>query len=111
MWDKPPQNLSLKNNEIHIWFLNIDDFIEELDFFGNILSKDELSRSQRYKREILQHNFIINRGFLRFILSKYLSINSSLIRFDYHPKGKPFLATSHHSNIQFNLSHKFAFIF
>lgn len=106
MWENPPRYLKINHNEIHIWLININDFTRDLPFFSKLLSPDELLRSKKYKGEHLQHNFIINRGFLRVILAKYLSINGKQIKFIYNQKGKPYLSDNSQSNIKFNLSHK-----
>ncbi len=109
MWKKPPllpQEFSLNDEEVNIWLLDINAFKHSLDFFTSILSTDEVARSQRYKFENLQQNFIINRGFLRSILSRYLSCDSQDIQFDYNEKGKPFLSPPQQQFLKFNLSHK-----
>jgi 4'-phosphopantetheinyl transferase len=106
MWENPPLRLKLNHNEIHIWLININNFTQDIAFFSQLLSPDELLRTKKYKGEHLQHNFIINRGFLRVILAKYLSINGKQIKFIYNQKGKPYLSDNSQSNIQFNLSHK-----
>ncbi len=105
MWKKPPQNLTLNNDEVHVWLINIKNFIKYLDFLTSILSEEELNRSQRYYKKELQNNFIINRGCLRYILAKYLLLNAEDIKFNYNMKGKPFLGNINSNNIQFNLSH------
>lgn len=106
MWETPPIKLAWQNNDIHIWLANLNDFSQYLHFFSNCLSADELVRANKYKGEHLQHNFIINRGILRTILAKYLSINPQQIKFNYSSKGKPFIANSNEHQIKFNLSHK-----
>ena len=106
MWKNPPQNFKLGKNEIHIWLINSENFTQNLAFFSQILSPEESSRAKKYKFTYLQENFTINRGFLRFILAKYLGIKSNQIELAYNHKGKPFLASSHQSKIKFNLSHK-----
>lgn len=106
MWETPPQNLSLKNSEIHIWLINIDDFTQHLQFFSNFLSPEELLRASKYRGDNLQNNFIINRGLLRAILAKYLPTNPHEIEFNYQSKGKPFIINSNPNQIKFNLSHK-----
>ena len=106
MWQSSPQNLSLQNSDIHIWLVDIESFTDDLTLFYQTLSIDELSRAKKYKFAYLQDKFIINRGFLRLILAKYLSIKAKDIELAYNHKGKPFLVPSNQSKINFNLSHK-----
>ena len=45
------------------------------------------------------------RGSLRSILSQYLGTSAGAVRFSYGTHGKPHLATTHESPLEFNLSH------
>ena len=105
MWCKPPQKLTLTNNQIDIWYLNIDDYRHRTEALKQLLSEDEKQRAQRYRTPTLQNNFIINRAILRLLLSRYTQINPQQMAFAYSQKGKPCLINNS-SKVNFNLSHK-----
>ena len=107
IWNGVPPELNLPKNEIHVWLLDNNDFLQYLELFRSYLSDDELSRMNRYKFDRLRKNFLINRGFLKHLLSQYLQIDNRDLEFDYSSKGKPSLKDKNiNSNFHFNLSHK-----
>ncbi|MCG8365690.1 MAG: 4'-phosphopantetheinyl transferase superfamily protein [Pseudanabaenales cyanobacterium] len=105
-WSSPPQNLSLSDNEIHIWRANLDLPAVLISPFGQTLSTDEWQRAQRFHFERDRRRFIAGRSILRTILSRYLALAPSQIEFCYGPHGKPSLAdTCSEQSLCFNLSH------
>jgi phosphopantetheinyl transferase len=48
--------------------------------------------------------FIVRRGMLRRIVSRYVDQQPQNVRFEYNPHGKPFLAPELAAGLQFNLS-------
>lgn len=106
MWNKPPQNLSLTDNDVDIWLINIENYRENINDFQKKLSQDELDKVKSFSLDLLKESFIINRGYLRTILSKYLTIKPEEICFTYNQKGKPSLHDNILEKIEFNLSHK-----
>jgi 4'-phosphopantetheinyl transferase len=94
MWLKAPtdiKNIKLLPNEVHVWRENLDN-VKPLLEFTQILSEDELVRARRFHFEQHRQRFIAARGILRNILSRYLNIEPSQIKFGYEARGKPFLA-------------------
>jgi len=53
MWNKPPQSLILKDNDVHIWMINIDNYREKINKFRDILSLDELEKANRFSLKIV----------------------------------------------------------
>lgn len=49
--------------------------------------------------------FVIGRGLLRSILSRYLSLTPQHLRFRYGPNGKPALRNDRPTRLHFNLAH------
>lgn len=99
-----PKNFVLKNGEIHVWRASL----ETSDFHNllNTLTSDERERAERFYFKKDRENFIIARGALRTILSCYLDIEPSQIKFDYGQHGKPQIASmSCKEPLFFNLSH------
>jgi 4'-phosphopantetheinyl transferase len=106
MWEFPPEDLNLSNNEVHVWRFNLDLPAEQVEKLVATLSVDEKVRGDRFRFEQDRKRFIVGRGILRTILSRYLSIEPKQLQFEYSPRGKPKLAENFSkTKLQFNLSH------
>lgn len=106
LWQLSPKNLTLKNNEVHVWLNNLDLPEDRVRQLANILSPDELERAERYKFQKHKQRFIVARSILRKILSTYLNLEAERLEFNYSDRGKPFLANiARQDSLQFNLSH------
>jgi 4'-phosphopantetheinyl transferase len=105
MWNKLPQSLILRDNDVHIWIINIENYRENINNFQKILSRDEQEKVKKFSFDKLKERFIINRGYLRTILGQYLKIKPEEICFTYNQKGKPLLDKKIIPKIEFNLSH------
>jgi 4'-phosphopantetheinyl transferase len=96
----------LADNALHIWLALADEHGPSLPRYTRHLSPDELRRAGRMRRLKLQERFIISRGLLRALLSRYLECRPELIQFACSLQGKPYLPASVSSGqLQFNLSH------
>jgi 4'-phosphopantetheinyl transferase len=105
-WNSPPQNLTLDINEIHVWRFFLTQTESCLQILAKTLSTDEQTKAERFHFPKGRSQFIVSRGALRAILSRYLQINPSLLRFDYNPYGKPSLIVAQGGDtLHFNLSH------
>jgi 4'-phosphopantetheinyl transferase len=71
--------------------------------FRGVLSPDERDRAGRFRFQHLQDSFVLARGALRVLLSRYLGADPASIAFEYAAKGKPGLAPP--ARLRFNLSH------
>lgn len=100
-------NISLSTNQVHIWELRISESnMGPEEFYKNTLSIDEKERADRLRFPKDRTNFVLSRGHLRGLLSKYLGLPASEIEFQYNRYGKPYLNKKPHPhNIDFNLSH------
>lgn len=63
----------------------------------------EVERAGRFRFERLQRHFLAARGFLRYVLARYVDIGPGELRFSYNDYGKPSLAGD--ESLQFNISH------
>ena len=71
-----------------------------------LLSDQERERSARFHFERDRHRYISVHLSLRKLISRYLHVDPSLIRFLTSEKGKPYLDPSAHpTHLNFNLSH------
>ena len=95
--------MDLKNGELHIWkySLNTEDYISEKN--NPLLSKNELTRCNKFLQESDKMRYICNHRFVRNVLSLYLNIAASKISFDLETRGKPYIKNS---NLFFNYSYR-----
>jgi len=106
LWDNtPPDRLTLKRGELHLWRIPLGLSPEKTAELKKILSQDEIVRADRLLDPAKRENFIASRGSLRLILGRYLNLEPGEIPFEYGEEGKPFIETALRKDIYFNLSH------
>jgi 4'-phosphopantetheinyl transferase len=105
-WNSPPLHLTLDLGEIHVWRVSLAQTESCLQYLQQTLSSDERTKADRFVFPKDRSQFIVSRGALRAILSRYVNITSHILRFDYNPYGKPSLIVAQGGNtLRFNLSH------
>jgi 4'-phosphopantetheinyl transferase len=103
---KRPDAVKFSENCVHVWQAHLELSSFQLQEFSGFLSEDERDRAKTFLFAQHRTHFIAARGFLRLILSRYLSIHPKLIRFRYTAFGKPVLDFPLAENpLHFNLSH------
>jgi 4'-phosphopantetheinyl transferase len=100
-WRSPVGSYTLAEDEVHVWRATFDWPVTPLD---RILSPEERERARRFRFDLHRKYFLIGRGLLRTLLSRYLGIQPGSLLFDYTPFGKPTLASPAES-LRFNVSH------
>jgi 4'-phosphopantetheinyl transferase len=106
LWTLPSDFLQLGKGEVHVWRANMDSPEFTLQKFQRILAADELLRAEGFILWRDRRRFIVGRGLLRILLSRYLDVDPAELRFSYNPYGKPFLANESIDNtLAFSLSH------
>ena len=80
-WCSPPKNLKLSRDDVHVWRATLDRPAEYVCQLKRSLSEDERLRAERFYFEQDRLRFIVGRGLLRFILSRYLEIAANKLRF------------------------------
>ncbi|MDO9546575.1 MAG: 4'-phosphopantetheinyl transferase superfamily protein [Pelolinea sp.] len=104
-WKNPPQELALDTGQVHIWKIELDNPIFQINFH-RYLSADEQLRAARIVIPEKRRSFQSARLALREILSIYTKQPISNIQFKYGPSGKPSLDRSGQLvSIEFNISH------
>ncbi|MGK7922688.1 MAG: 4'-phosphopantetheinyl transferase superfamily protein [Trichodesmium sp.] len=98
----PEKKLELSENDVHIWSTKLKLSSSQIEELSKILSSDEIDRANKFHFKRDRNRFIIARGTLRKILSKYLKIEPTKLGFSYSDRGKPYLTNT---SILFNLSH------
>jgi 4'-phosphopantetheinyl transferase len=103
--DKFPGGL-FECDHVHIWRASLDYSKSKLNLLIGSLSKDETERADRFYFEKDRTQFIVRRGILKQIISKYLEIDPKNLLFEYNRFGKPFLnSNSPKHDFRFNMSH------
>ena len=105
-WVLPPADLALSNDDVHVWRVWLDLAVSSVRHLRFTLAPDELRRADRYHFETDRRRFIIARGVLRAILSRYLHQAPGQLQFGSNPYGKPtLLHPSAPDRLRFNVSH------
>lgn len=106
LWHPPREALFLSSAEVHVWRAALDPVVSRVEELQRLLSADELQRAARFHFPRDRRRFIVARGILRDILSRYLEVSPSALAFRYSTYGKPSLAdVAAHERLRFNLSH------
>lgn len=105
-WPSPPDDLRLNAGEVHVWRTTLHRTETEIERLRQTLAPDELERARRFHFDKHRRHYIIARGLLRCLLSRYLEITPRAVEFHYSAYGKPALAPAHGgAALRFNLSH------
>lgn len=88
-------------DEVHVWRVELQQPGDLLEKFRSTLEAEELERASRFHFEKHRNNFVVARGFLRTVLSRYLDTSPEALKFSYGDYGKPALD----STLKFNMSH------
>ena len=105
-WLPPPDDLAISRDEIHVWWAALDLPASRVQQLRQTLAPDELERAERFYSQQVRARFIVARGLLRAILSRYLGMEPGRLRFCYNAYGKPALATTTGNHpLRFNVSH------
>ena len=105
-WDSPPKTLVLPNDAVHVWRASLQVSVSELRTFEDTLAADERARAERFYFQKHSEHFIVGRGLLRNILSRYLDTEPDQLHFCYNSYGKPALTEDTSAEgLHFNLSH------
>ncbi len=91
---------------VDIYRVRLDADAARLDSLFEILAPEERERAARFRFAEHRRQYIICRGTLREILSRYVELNPARIAFVYNRHGKPGLRDSPRgSDVRFNVSH------
>lgn len=105
VWGRPPSCLNLRDNEIHVWRLNLEIPEHRVNALLGFLDEDEVLRAYRFRRKVHTRRFIAAHGQLRAMLSRYLRVEPDRVRFRQNRWGKPVLAPEvHEAAPQFSFS-------
>jgi len=94
----------VSEGRVHVWRADLDLPPERTREMERLLSPDERLRAERFVVDGVRDRFVVARSVLRNLLSRYVSVPPSDLRFSYTEHGKPDLAHPA-STIRFNVSH------
>lgn len=103
VWSQAPAPVSLQSGDVHVWRVDLEQPEDAVQQFRSTLDDDEIHRADRFHFEKDRRAFALSRGFLRYVIGRYLGTKPGAVRFSYGPYGKPALDGS--NALRFNLSH------
>jgi 4'-phosphopantetheinyl transferase len=103
-WSPAAQDLTLQNDEVHIWLACLDVDPEERTRLRSYLNEDEVSRVERFVFPRDRDHFIVARGRLRELVGRYLHCPPNVVQFKTGRYGKLSLLDDL-DPLRFNLSH------
>jgi 4'-phosphopantetheinyl transferase len=99
-------DLVLPEEEVHVWQVDLDQSMGQVDALLQLLCEEEIERAGRFRNQEHGAHYIVARGTLRQLLGGYLGALPEELVFSYGAHGKPDLAGDHDgSGLRFNLSH------
>ncbi len=104
-WRVPARSLCLGPADVHVWRAALADEAPDMQQLWPLLAPDEKARAQRFHFQRDGARFLMARGILRIILSRYLNQEPQALRFTYGRYGKPALESAGTDALRFNLSH------
>jgi 4'-phosphopantetheinyl transferase len=105
-WQLCWQNMTLANDEVHVWRVSLDQPQSRLRSLRETLAPDEQVKAERFYFQEDRDRFIVARAVLRAILGSYSGLDPSRLCFRYNSYGKPILSQGRiNSDLRFNLSH------
>lgn len=106
-WTTESTKPYLTAHAIHVWRIKLPIREEIKSILEKNLSFDEQYRASKFYFKADNERFIVARGALRDIITRYLNLPAQDITFEYTKFGKPYLL---HSHLRFNLSHSGQYI-
>lgn len=105
-WQMPPNTIHLPQNTVHVWSASLRHHATKIAQLRQLLTEDERARADRFYFEKDRIAYTAARGQLRLLLSRYLEVDATAIRFIYSKYGKPALAEPFaKSGLHFNVTH------
>ncbi len=106
-WACPSHDLfqSLRPGQVHVWRARLEDSSAQASRYRCYLSPNEIGKADRCHVPHPQYQFVVTRGILRMLLSRYVGVPPTQLRFKTQAQGKLTLLDSLVPPFQFNVSH------
>lgn len=98
-----PPPFDLGQDRVHVWRAALDQPAPVVEAMSRHLSADETARADALAFEQGRRRFVVGRGLLRAILSRYLGVDPAEVALSQRPGGKPELAGG--TRLRFNVTH------
>jgi 4'-phosphopantetheinyl transferase len=93
-------------DEVHLWWVEHSAWRSQLEALGSLLSQEECRRARRYRDRGSRVEFIVSRGVLRLLVSRYVRRPAGDLCLRTGPHGKPELVSPGIGRrMRFSLSH------
>src|SRR5215471_10678933 len=92
-WFAAREMPALEAGAVHVWSASLVAAPSRIQSLLQTLTADEVSRAERFHFQKDREHFIVARGLLRTILSRYVDVEPSQVRLTYGAHGKPALTT------------------
>jgi 4'-phosphopantetheinyl transferase len=79
----------LKAGELHVWRASLDGGSDRPETLAGLLTPDERARAGRFRFERDRSRYVVGRGLLRVLLSRYTGAEPAELRFTYGRYDKP----------------------
>ncbi len=98
--------LELNNTEVHIWNVDIQKHVHDLELYHKLLSSAETEQAGRFHFEKDKIRYTITHAVFRLLISSYSGIEPVDVEYSYNKHKKPCLQEkAKFKNLTFNLSH------
>ena len=104
-WEPHTGEWALGARDVYVYRALFEGHAPRAEVLFSLLSADERLRADEFRTDALRERFVLSRGILRELLSRYLGVAPSELVFEYGSQGKPGLCRSAGSGVTFNLSH------
>jgi len=105
-WQQAQSLPPLSDRIVHIWCASLRASPKKLYDLWNLLVGDEKKQADEFISVQAKEEFIVSRGILRLLLSKYLGTVSEKLIFRRGKYGKPYIQdVTKQLPLQFNISH------
>lgn len=101
-WHVPREKLALTEDEVHVWRVSLDAPPAAWTSLQQVLSSEEIQRSQKFYFEKDRRRWAVAHGVLRILLGSYLDADPTTLQFVSNAHGKPAVASG---GISFNIAH------
>jgi 4'-phosphopantetheinyl transferase len=91
--------------EVHVYDVGLELDAIDVEKLAKVLDERELATAARFATVSLRRKYVASHARLRSVLSRYLNLAPTEVRFLHGEQGKPWLDPCHRSNVRFNLSH------
>jgi 4'-phosphopantetheinyl transferase len=104
-WTAPPPRLAARENEVHVWLLELARLAPLKTRLPGLLEPDEIARAARFRFEEDRDRFRLCRAAARIVLARYVGLPAARLRFGRGTHGKPHLLDETDARLEFNLAH------